>query len=386
MLDDALAILDHLVAFPTVSRDGNLDLIAYVEDLLRQAGATTRRVVSDDGRKANLYAILGPADVPGVMLSGHTDVVPVDGQDWVSDPFAVRVADGRRHGRGTADMKGFIACALAAARRAGDHPLRVPLTLSLSYDEEVGCLGVRRLLDMMAAMPVQPRLCIVGEPTRMQVVSAHKGKSSARVECVGVEAHSSLPDAGLNAIHLACDMVAGLRGLQAEICAHGHHDHGYDVAHTTVHVGRIHGGEALNIVPNLCWFDFEIRHLPQDDIARLMARVEAQAQALVAPWRDRFPQAAIRVVPLSGYPALDTPADDWAIAFVKSLTGGNSVGKISFGTEGGLYAQRLGLPTVVCGPGSIVQAHKPDEYVDDDQLAACVAMLSRLLDRLRRPW
>lgn len=383
LLTASLAHLERLIAFPTVSRDSNLALIDHVEALLRAAGASTTRVLSDDGRKANLHAILGPTDRPGVMLSGHTDVVPVEGQAWSSDPFTLRRADGRLYGRGTADMKGFIACALAMAEQARGRALRVPLVLSLSYDEEVGCLGVRRLLGMMQQMPVKPRFCIVGEPTLMQVVNAHKGKTSTRIDCIGAEAHSSLPDAGMNAIHMACDVIAGLRGLQGSICQQGHHDHGYEVPHTTIHIGRIHGGEALNIVPNHCWLDFEIRHLPQDDIDGLMAQVAEIAATVGAEARQRFPQADVRLSPLSSYPALHTPADAEVVAFVKSLTGGNSVGQISFGTEGGLYARELGIPTVVCGPGSITQAHKPDEYLADSELAACCTMLERLLDWAR---
>lgn len=379
MLSESLAILERLIAFPTVSRDSNLALIDYIEAVLQEVGAKTTRVASEDGRKANLHAIIGPQDRPGVMLSGHTDVVPVDGQAWSSDPFTLRHHDGKYFGRGTADMKGFIACALALARQTQGKTLSVPLVLSLSYDEEVGCLGVQRLLEMMQAMPVQPRFCIVGEPTSLQVVNAHKGKTSARVECIGREAHSSLPHAGMNAIYMACDIIHGLRRLQDDICHHGHHDDGYEVAHTTVHIGRIHGGEALNIVPNHCWFDFEIRHLPQDDIAGLMAGVEAIIAQVRDQARRQAPQADVQLVPLSSYPALHTPAEAEVIAFVKSLTGGNSIGQISFGTEGGLYSQRLGIPTVVCGPGAIAQAHKPDEYVDHSQLAACTVMLDRLL-------
>ncbi|PKU23863.1 acetylornithine deacetylase [Telmatospirillum siberiense] len=379
---DSIAILRDLIAFPTVSRDGNLDLIAYAEKVLADCGAKILRVQSEDGCKANLHAVIGPEDRPGVMLSGHTDVVPVDGQTWSHDPFTLRAGDGRLFGRGTADMKGFIACVLALAGKTRDKSLKVPLVVALSYDEEVGCLGVRRLLDMMESMPVRPRFCIVGEPTSLQVISAHKGKTAARIECRGVEAHSSLPGNGLNAIHLACDMVGGLRRLQADILRDGHRDDGYEVPHTTVHVGRIQGGTALNIVPNLCWLDFEIRHLPQDDIDGLMAAVRTIAGQIRDDARKNFPQADVLLKPLSSYPPLDTPADAEVVAFVKSLTGGNSTGKISFGTEGGLYTRRLGVPTVVCGPGSIVQAHKPDEYIDESQLAACDAMMDRLLSRL----
>jgi acetylornithine deacetylase len=316
------------------------------------------------------------------VLSGHTDVVPCEGQAWTSDPFAVRRDDGRLYGRGTADMKGFIACCLAMAGKAVDRPLATPIHFAFSYDEEIGCIGVRRLLDMLADIPVKPRFCIVGEPTLMQVATAHKGKASWRVVAHGLEAHSSLAPEGVNAIHLAVDLIGRIRAMQDEIAASGERDGDYDVPYTTLHVGRIEGGETINIVPNRASFDFEIRYLPRDDVGGLFARLEAAADEIVQAAQARFAGARLAFEPLVSYPALDTAPDDEVVAFVKSLTGANATTKISFGTEGGLYQQRLGVPSVVCGPGAIAVAHKPDEYVEAAQLEACSAFLSRLVDRL----
>ncbi|PGH55602.1 acetylornithine deacetylase [Azospirillum palustre] len=380
-------ILERLVAFNTVSRESNLDLIRWVQERLEAAGVATWLVPSDDGRKANLFATLGPADRPGVLLSGHSDVVPVEGQAWTSDPFRLTRRDGKLFGRGTADMKGFVAAALAlfdraAGQQATGRPLSQPLHLALSYDEEVGCLGVRRLIEMMAALPVRPRFCIVGEPTGMQVVTAHKGKTALRAECHGVECHSSLAPQGLNAIHMASDLLTGLRRIQNQLREDGAQDEAYDVPWTTIHAGVIQGGEALNIVPNRCRLDFEIRHLPQDPVGPLLDSIQAEADAIVRRLLPDFPAAGLTVAELSSYPALDTDSTAEVVAFVKALTGGNSTGKISFGTEGGLFQQRLSMPTVVCGPGSIGEAHKPDEFIAEDQLAACDRMLDALLARL----
>jgi acetylornithine deacetylase len=378
----AIAHLERLVGFATVSRDSNLDLIDYVRAELAGLGIASQMVASDDGRKANLFATIGPADRAGVVLSGHTDVVPCEGQAWTSDPFAVRRDDGRLYGRGTADMKGFIACSLAMAREAVGRSLATPIHLAFSYDEEVGCIGVRRLLDMLSQLPVRPRFCIVGEPTLMQVATAHKGKASWRVVAHGLEAHSSLAPYGVNAIHLAVDLIAHIRAMQDEIAASGRRDGDYDVPFTTLHVGRIAGGETINIVPNRASFDFELRYLPGDDAGEMFRRIEAAADEIAEAARARFAGARLAFEPLVGYPALDTAPDNEVVAFVKSLTGANATTKISFGTEGGLYQQRLGVPTVVCGPGAIAVAHKPDEYVEAAQLEACTAFLARLIDRL----
>ncbi|ROT99459.1 acetylornithine deacetylase [Histidinibacterium lentulum] len=377
----SVEILERLIAFPTVSSEPNRELIHFCAGLLQEAGAEVVLIEAEGGRKANLYATLGPRDRGGVMLSGHTDVVPVEGQDWTLPPFALTEREGRLYGRGTADMKGFVACALAAALKAGE--LRTPLHLALSHDEEIGCVGVRSLIDMLAGAPVRPRFCIVGEPTSMQVVTGHKGKSALRVRCTGREGHSALAPEALNAIHLACDMIGEIRALQAEVAEAGLKDDGYDVPYTTLHVGRIDGGVALNIVPNACVVDFEIRNLAGDDPEALLGRLRDRAEGIVAPLRDRFPEAAIGIEVTNRYPGLETPEDAEVVAFVKALTGGNGTGKVAFGTEGGLFSEALGVPVVVCGPGSMAQGHKPDEYVSVEQMARCDGMMEALLARLR---
>ncbi len=377
-----LTYLEDLVAFPTVSRDGNLDLIAYLQAKLAALGIASTPVHSEDGRKANLWATIGPEGRPGIALSGHTDVVPVEGQAWSSDPFRLARRDGNLYGRGSADMKGFIACCLVMAERAAKAKLATPIHLAFSYDEEIGCVGVRRLLAMLKDLPVKPRLCIVGEPTLMQAVTAHKGKLGFRATAHGLEAHSSLAPIGVNAIYMAADLIGEIRAIQKDIEAHGARDGDYEVAYTTLHVGKIVGGEVMNIVPNRASFDFEIRYLPKEDAEAIVARIKTAAEKVAASYRNVFAQARFEFAELQSYPALDTPVDSEAVRFVHSLTGGNSTGKITFGTEGGLFQKTLGIPAVVCGPGNIAVAHKPDEYVSEAQMAACDAMLAKLVERL----
>jgi len=378
----SIDILDDLIAFPTVSRDSNLALIAYIESFLERLGISSTLVHSEDGRKANLWAAIGPAGKPGVVLSGHTDVVPVEGQAWTSDPFRMARRDGNLYGRGTADMKGFIACCLAMAQHAVKAPLKTPINFAFSYDEEIGCVGVRRLLDLLKDAPVRPRLCIVGEPTLMQAVTAHKGKLGFRVTAHGLEAHSSLAPIGVNAIYMASDLIGAIRAIQAEIAEHGPRDGDYEVAYSTLHVGKMQGGEVMNIVPNRCTFDFEIRYLPEDDQHGIVNRIKAAAEKIAASYRGVFAQARFEFADLQSYPAMNTPVDSEAVKFVHALTGGNSTGKITFGTEGGLFQAVLGTPAVVCGPGNIAVAHKPDEHVSEAQMAACDRMLVRLVERL----
>ncbi|WP_245990027.1 acetylornithine deacetylase [Tabrizicola piscis] len=375
-------ILERLLAFDTVSSKPNIALMGYVKGLLEEADIPVVLVPDAGGGKANLYATTGPAGMGGVMLSGHTDVVPVEGQAWTKPPFALTQADGRIYGRGAADMKGFVACAVAAMLQASRRPLRVPLHLALSYDEEIGCMGVRSLIDMLEAAPVRPRFCIVGEPTGMQVATGHKGKVALRATCVGREGHSALAPLALNALHLAGDFLAEVRGLQAEVAATGLRDGDYDVPYTTLHVGKMSGGVQVNIVPNHATLDFEIRSLAGEDVAGLITRLEAAAEGIVAPLRAEFPEAAIRVERLWDYPGLGTPSDAGVVNFVKGLTGANGTIKVAFGTEGGLFDQRLGIPTVICGPGSMAQGHKPDEFVTVEQLERCEAMLGALIGRL----
>ena len=379
---DTRTILDRLIAFPTVSSAPNIDLMTWVRDRLAEAGVEATLIPDPDGKKANLYATIGPKDRPGVMLSGHTDVVPVEGQAWTRPPFRLTEEGGRLYGRGTTDMKGFVAAALAMGLRAAGRDLRVPLHLAFSYDEEVGCLGVRSLIEMLAAAPVRPLMCIVGEPTGMQAATGHKGKVALRATCTGREGHSALAPLALNALHLGADFLNAVRALQAEVAETGRRDGDYDVPFTTLHVGKMQGGVQVNIVPNACVLDFEIRSLAEDDPEALIARLRAAAEAIVAPRRAEFPEAAITVERLWDYPGLGTPSDAGVVNFVKGLTGANGTIKVAFGTEGGLFSQRLGIPTAICGPGSMAQGHKPDEYVSVEQLARCDAMMAALLMRL----
>jgi len=376
-------ILSDLIAFPTVSADPNRALIDYCAEYLNSCGAVVEVIPDATGVKANLYATIGPQDSPGVLLSGHTDVVPVEGQAWTVPPFAMTQADGKLFGRGTADMKGFVASVLRTASLAGKTDLATPLHIALSYDEEIGCVGVRSMIDMLAAAPFRPRFCIVGEPTLMAVATGHKGKTGLKATFTGREGHSALAPMALNAIHLAADMIGAIRTIQARIVASYPKDPDYDVPYTTLHVGRINGGVALNIVPNHCTFAFEIRNLAQDDPEALLHELALAAEEILAPMRPDFPEAAIKIEVTNTYPPLDTARDAEVVGFVKSLTGANGTNKVAFGTEGGLFDQRLGVPTVICGPGSMAQGHKPDEFISLDQLAQCETMLDALLDRLR---
>ena len=375
-------ILARLIGFDTTSSKPNRALMDWVQDLLAGAGIAAQIIPDASGGKANLYATIGPQDRPGVMLSGHTDVVPVDGQVWTRPPFVMTQAEGRLYGRGTTDMKGFVASALAAALVAARRPLATPLHLALSHDEEVGCLGVASLIDLLAQAPCRPAMCIVGEPTGMQVATGHKGKIALRATCTGREGHSALAPMALNALHLGADFLGVVRRLQDEVADTGLRDGDYDVPYTTLHVGKMQGGVQVNIVPNSCTLDFEIRNLAGDDPQALIDRLRAEADRITAPLKAAFPEAAITIDRLWDYPGLGTPTSAPVVRFVKSLTGANGTRKVAFGTEGGLFSARLGIPTVICGPGSMAQGHKPDEWVSVEQLARCDAMLAALLDRL----
>jgi len=379
---DSVAWLDRLIAFPTVSRDPNRDLIDCVASYLSSLGARVRVFAQPTGGKANLFASIGPDGPGGVLLSGHTDVVPVEGQLWSTDPFRMAERDGLLFGRGAADMKGFLACALQAAGIAASRRLAHPLHLAMSYDEEVGCTGVRGMLDVLAEEGLRPSLCIVGEPTGMQVATGHKGKLAARAVCCGVAGHSALAPLACNAIHLASDLVQGLRRRQERLAQVGVRDEGYDIPYSTVHVGRIEGGVALNIVPESCVLDFEIRTVGGDDAPAILAQIAGEAAALTATARRRFASAGIVIESLNDYPGLDTPANSEAFALARALADAGPARKVSFGTEGGLFHQRLDIPVVICGPGDMAQGHVADEFVSRAQLAHCDRMLDALIERL----
>ncbi|MEE5152185.1 acetylornithine deacetylase [Pseudomonas alliivorans] len=385
MTPRALDIFKRLIAFETVSSEPNMALIEYVRDLLATKGIESLIVNDETGKKANLFASTGPREQPGVLLSGHTDVVPAAGQAWTVPPFQATLRDGRIYGRGTCDMKGFIALAIDAMLDAADMTLTRPLQLALSHDEEIGCVGVRRLLDVLHLAPVRPFLCVVGEPTLMQFAVGHKGKSSYRTYCRGQEAHSSLAPRAVNAIHLASDFIAELRKSQKQVEQQGVRDDGYDIPYSTVHIGRIDGGKALNIVPNLCTLEFEYRNLPGDDPDQLLEQLRERAEVLVREARQLSGVAAIDIEIMNEYPALETHPSVEAVRMLHAFAEpGTRHIKVSYGTEGGLFAGRLNVPVVVCGPGSIEQAHKPDEFIEESQMNAGERFLQSLLGSLKQ--
>ncbi|MBK4771624.1 MAG: acetylornithine deacetylase [Pantoea sp. Morm] len=371
-------LLEHLVAFDTTSRESNLALIDFCWRYLSGLGVTCELMHNAERSKANLYARLGPAGSGGVMLSGHSDVVPVDGQTWTVPPFALTERDGKLYGRGTADMKGFLACMLAAVPHFLAQPLRQPLHLAISYDEEVGCLGVRSLVDSLAQRSDRPAICLIGEPTELRPVLGHKGKLAMRCEVQGAACHSAYAPQGVNAIEYAAKLIQRLTVIGERLAAPERQDARFDPPFTTVQTGVIHGGRALNIVPDACSFDFEVRTLPQEDAQQVANELVTYAQQTLEPqMRAVQPASAIRFSPLSAYPGLDTAAHSAAAQLIARLSGSDSFGTVAFGTEGGLFAA-AGIPCVVCGPGSMEQGHKPDEFITLAQLDACDSLLRRL--------
>jgi len=375
-------IFDRLVAFPTVSRDGNIDLIRYIADVLAGAGIEAELYPHETGDRASLFATVGPSKRGGVVLSGHTDVVPVEGQAWTTDPFRLTRRDNQLLGRGAADMKGFIACAIESLIAAKDEELSRPLHVAFSYDEEIGCVGVRPMLSSLAAADITPEWVLIGEPTHMQVATGHKGKTGIRAICRGHAAHSALAPTGLNAIHLASDMLTGIREMQAEIERTGLRDPDYDVPYTTLHAGVIKGGTALNIVPDQCEMLFEIRNIAGDDPKTIMNQFFDRAEAIVGPKKNMFPEAEIKLEIFNEYPGLSTDATGAISTRAISLSGQANRIKVAFGTEGGLFQEVLGTTAIVCGPGSMEQGHKPDEFVTVEQMEECRAMLRRVTETL----
>jgi acetylornithine deacetylase len=375
-------MLTRLVGFDTTSRNSNLALIEFVRDYLDGFGVTSKLVFDDSGAKANLFATLGPAERPGLVLSGHTDVVPVDGQDWSSDPFACTTRDGRLYGRGTADMKGFVATVLALVPELLERKLLAPVHIALSYDEEVGCKGVPRLLDHLARhLSVQPFGCVVGEPTAMRVANGHKGKAGYECVVTGLASHSALNHLGVNAIEIAAEIVVRLRRRNLEFRARGPFQAGFEPPHCTVSANVIAGGTALNIVPAGCRFEFEFRTLPGQEPAVLLREVQEFADTELLPeMRTRHPDAAVEWRELMSYPALGGAGKSEIERLCTELAGGAAPAKVAFGTEAGLFAAR-GIASVVCGPGDMTVAHKPDEYVELAELERCAGFLRRLVDR-----
>ena len=374
-------ILATLVAFDTTSRDSNLPLIAWVEDFLRPIGADLKRMADPSGNKANLWARIGPDAPGGIVLSGHTDVVPVDGQPWITDPFVLTECNGQLHGRGTCDMKGFIALALAHAEDFARAKLSHPIHFALSFDEEVGCAGVAPMIDRMVRMGAAPRFVWVGEPTLWGVVSAHKGIRDYEVTITGKECHSSDPRRGASAIHEAIELMALLRRIAVEAEQLADPASGFDPSYPTITVGVVHGGTASNIIARRCVFEFDVRATPDADIDALLAPFFDAVAAARMRLARVDPACGIDVAILADAPPLRPEAGGEADRFLRELTGDNATRVASYAAEAGQF-QRAGFSTAICGPGSIDQAHQPNEYVAISQLEKGVEIFARLLQRL----
>jgi acetylornithine deacetylase len=373
----ALDIVKDLIAFDTTSRDSNLALIDYAQGLLEKSGARCRRSFDASGKKANLFATLGPDGDGGFVLSGHTDVVPVDGQDWSSDPFRPEVRDGKLFGRGACDMKGFVGVALSLVPEIARARLTRPIHFALSYDEEVGCVGVTGLLDDLKQQKLKPALAIIGEPTLMKIVGAHKGGAKLVTRCCGREHHSSGPEKGANAVMMAGEFVALLDSVWDEQRADA--DMRFDPPHSTVQANVIHGGTAVNILAREAEVTWEYRCLPDRDPQKIIDRVKARSEAEILPkYQRRAAEAAFDTKLHARYPGLTMDEESPAIRLARELTGANQVEAVAYGTEAGHF-QNYGIPAVICGPGSIDQAHRPDEFCALSELDACETFLRKVI-------
>jgi len=383
-LNEAVAVLDRLVGFPTISTDSNIALVDYVVDYLGRQGVSCHISRDAGGGKANVLAMIGPAQPGGVVLSGHTDVVPVAGQPWTTDPFVLHAADGRLYGRGTADMKGFIACVLASVPAMRARRLERPIMLSFSYDEEIGCNGVHQVIDALGDAVPKPDLCIVGEPSGMRIINAHKGVRLFSTVFQGADCHSSDPRAGASAVHAAVAVLSELLAMEEELRQRGDSvlslPVGFDPPYSTLNIGRVVGGTTTNVLARECRVDWELRLLPGQDVDEVPNRIEELVRTKVRPrLQAMHPGCTVETEMLCDVPPLAPESDARAEQLTKRLTRSNATETVSFGSEAGLF-QRAGLSTVICGPGEIAVAHKPDEYVTRDQLALCLGFLDRLIE------
>ena len=374
----SLELIRTLVGFDTTSRNSNLELIEFVKGYLEDYGVSSELVFDSTKRKANLFATIGAADKGGVALSGHTDVVPTDGQNWDSDPYEIMQNGTRLYGRGTSDMKSFIAVALSKVPQMIDSNLETPVHFAFSYDEEIGCVGVRTLLQELENRPHKPRSCLIGEPTGMRVVRAHKGKISKHCQIHGFESHSGLAHLGVNAVEAAAEIIAYLKNEARLFRDEGPYDYDFDPPYTTVHTGLVRGGTALNIVPKFCEFEAEIRHLPSDDPDLVWNRLHQFIESEILPeMRAVNPASAIVWKEISTIPALGS-SDNNLIQLAQQCSQTDGTNCVSFGTEGGLF-EGIGIPSVVCGPGHIEQAHKPNEFIEIQQVEKCEQLIDNLI-------
>lgn len=382
MIQPTLEVLDRLVGYPTVSTDSNLELIDYAATLLEAVGARITRTFDDAGNKANLFASIGPDVDGGVILSGHTDVVPTEGQDWTRDPFRLTIEGDRAYGRGTTDMKGFLACALAMAPVFADAGLATPVHLAMTFDEEEGCHGAKVLLDTLAQTGPKPAVAIIGEPTRHGIVVANKGCFEFTTEIRGVERHASMSAAGAGAIHAAARFIAMLDGLAEQLAARAPADSMFDPPGTTINVGTIQGGVARNITAGSAVLDWEFRPIDPADRDFILAEVERfVSEELLPSMREEFPEAEVVTTTVGAVGGFRPDPDGPATRLARILTGEETLGAVAFGTEAGLF-QEAGISPVVCGPGDIEQAHKPDEFIELSELDRCLSLMNRLIAEL----
>ena len=375
--DSSIEILKTLIGFDTTSYKSNLSLIEAIKSLFDSYGISVVVDYNEEGNKANLFATTGPVEEHGVLLSGHTDVVPANKDHWESDPFIADERDDKIYGRGSTDMKGFIACVIRIMCQASQQKLTIPLHVCLSFDEEIGCLGVRNILPQLPTLIKTPRFCVIGEPTSMQIALGHKGKAVYQARCSGENGHSSMAPNYRNAIHVATQVVTSLVDSQNELAQSGQRDEEYDIPYTTIHVGKIQGGTALNVVSDSCTIDYEIRHIAEDSIGTITDIINANLQK-----HSHSQYADIHF--MNAYPGLSTSHEHPELQFLKSLLSDDTtVGKISFGTEGGLFSQTFDSPIFVCGPGSMEQGHKPNEYVEISEMNKCDLFLENLLKQLK---
>lgn len=379
LLGSTRTILDRLIGFPTVSADSNLDLIAYVANLLEDHGARVAVTKNGTGSKANLFASLGPEAAGGLVLSGHTDVVPAQAAEWSSDPFIMREAEGRLHGRGACDMKGFIAAVLAKLPDYAGLELRRPLHIALTYDEEVGCFGARHLVEDLRRTELRPSVAIIGEPTEMRVIEGHKGCFEYTTSFHGTDGHGSEPDKGVNAIHVAARFINRILELAEDMRARAGSDSArFSPPWTTLQTGRIEGGSARNVIARHCSVEWEMRPVRTEDARDVKAELESYCRKVLLPQMQTvFPEAKIVTEVVGEVTGLTVMSDNEARDIVTALTGTDLCDVVAFGTEAGLF-QALGMSVVVCGPGSIAQAHQPDEFVALEQLDKCLNMLTGL--------
>lgn len=381
-LQATVDLLERLIAYPTMSTDSNLELILDLSGRLQSLGARTHIFGDETGTKATLFGSLGPDEPGGILLSGHSDVVPVTDQDWASDPFEMRQADGRLYGRGACDMKGFIAACIVMAERYAAMPLKRPVHFAFTYDEETGCLGAQALIPELNRLGIKPDIAIIGEPTEMRVIEGHKGCCEYTTRFEGLEGHGSSPDLGVNAAEYAVRYVSRLMELRGDLRARTPQGSRFDPPYTTINIGRVQGGHAHNVIVGKAEVDWEFRPVQDSDMRFVKSTMEAfVTDELLPQMRAVYPQADITMETVGEVPGLEPMTENAARDLMATLLGANSAGVVPFGTEAGLF-QQMGMDVILCGPGSIAQAHKPDEFVSLDQLELCLNMLERLGDRL----